>query len=230
MAAAVSMVAGTARAEEYDEPRHEPASAADPNAPRPSAALPAERTAGADEPSPLEVDYAQYGVAIAAELPLAPGGICPSAAVAPCIIGLGGGPVLRGGYRPSGSWYFGGAYQFSKLDSSNLLRLGILQQLRAEMRYYIDTGSRVTPYVTWALGGMVYGNEFSAETGGPTTYAGGGVEFEVSRLVVVGLNLAYQPMLFVGYTDSAGQARDTGVAQYLHIELSIELRTELGRE
>ena len=72
------------------------------------------------EPSPLEVDYIQYGVAIAAELPVETGGICPSDAVAPCIIGIGGGPVLRGGYRPSGPWYFGGAYQFSKLDSNNL--------------------------------------------------------------------------------------------------------------
>ncbi len=216
----MAAVCAIGRAARADEPSGAPA----------STALPSQHTEGFSEPSPLEVDYAQYGVAIAAELPLAPGGICSSAAVAPCIIGVGGGPVLRGGYRPSGAWYFGGAYQFSKLDSSNLLRLGIMQQLRAEMRYYIDTGSRVTPFVTWALGGMVYGNEFSAETGGPTTYAGGGLEFEVSRLVVVGLDVAYQPMLFVGYTDSAGQARETGVAQYVHIELSIELRTELGRE
>jgi len=196
----------------------------------PDAKLPSAAPNDGAAPSPLEVDYAQYGVAIAAELPLTPGGICPDAAAAPCIIGLGGGPVIRGGYRPSGPWYFGGAYQFSKLDSNNLYRLGILQQLRAEMRYYIDFGSRVTPYVTWAAGGLIYGNEFSAETGGASIFGGGGVEFEVSRLVVVGLNLVYQPMLFVGYTDTAGQARETGVAQYLHVELHIELRSELGRE
>ena len=121
-------------------------------------------------PSPLEVDYAQYGAALAGEVPVFPGEVCPDAAVVPCILGPGAGPVLRGGYRPSGPWYFGGAYQFAKLDSNNLYRLGIMQMLRAEGRYFIDVGSRFTPYVTWALGGVVYGNEFGVETGGAVTY------------------------------------------------------------
>ena len=182
------------------------------------------------QPSALEVDYAQYGVALAAEIPVEPGGICPERATVPCIIGLGGGPVLRGGYRPAGPWYFGGAYQFSKLDSNNLYRLGILQQLRGEMRYFVYTGSRVSPYVTWGLGGMVYGNEFGVETGGATALAGLGLELEITRFAVVGLNLSYQPMLFAEFVDTAGQARDTGVAHYVHLEFVIELRSELNRE
>jgi hypothetical protein len=181
-------------------------------------------------PSPLEVDYAQYGVAIAAELPVETGAICPAQATAPCIIGIGGGPVLRGGYRPAGPWYFGGAYQFAKLDSNNLYRLGIQQQLRAELRYYFDTGTRFEPYITGALGGMVYGNEFSVQTGGPMTFAGAGVEAELTRFAVVGLGLVYEPMLFIEFVDTAGQRRETGVAHYLHVELFIELRSELGRE
>ncbi len=183
-----------------------------------------------ERPSPLQVDYAQYGMALAGKVPFEPGGICPSGAVTPCIIGAGFGPVLRGGYRPSGPWYFGGAYQFAKLDSNNLLRLPILQELRAELRYFIDVGSRFSPYVTAALGGVIYGNEFTAETAGAMAFAGAGVEFEVTRFAVVGLSLEYEPVLFVGFEDTARQVRDTGVAHFLHMELVVELRTELSRE
>lgn len=194
-----------------------------------------ESSAPADEveearPSPLEVDYAQYGAALAGDVPVFPGETCPPAAVIPCILGPGAGPVLRGGYRPSGPWYIGGAYQFAKLDSNNLYRLGIMQMLRAEMRYFIDVGSRFTPYVTWAAGGVVYGNEFGVETGGAVTFAGAGVELEITRFAVVGLSFNYEPMLLAGFTDTAGQERNTGVAHFLHMELVIELRTELGRE
>lgn len=181
-------------------------------------------------PSPLEVDYFQYGAALAGEVPVSTGEVCPAAAVVPCILGPGAGPVLRGGYRPSGPWYIGGAYQFAKLDSNNLYRLGIMQQVRAEMRYFIDVGSRFTPYVTWAAGGVVYGNEFGVETGGAVTFAGAGVELEITRMAVVGLNVNYEPMLLAAFTDTAGQDRDTGVAHFIHMELVIELRTELGRE
>ncbi|MFO0547137.1 MAG: hypothetical protein U0271_02050 [Polyangiaceae bacterium] len=191
----------------------------------------ADRTYELDAPSPLEVDYAQYGVALAGDFPVDAGGICPNGeSDAPCIIGPGGGPVLRGGYRPSGPWYVGGAYQFAKLDSNNLYRLPILQMLRVEGRFFVDFGSRFTPYVMWSVGGIIYGNEFSASTGGVMTSVGGGIEFEITRFLVVGLNFEYEPMLFIGFEDSAGQARDTGLAQFLHAELVIELRSELGRE
>lgn len=191
---------------------------------------PLDEPPGSAQPSALEVDYAQYGVALATEIPIEPGGICPSEATAPCIIGLGGGPVLRGGYRPAGPWYLGGAYQFSKLDSNNLYRLGILQQLRGEVRYFFATGSRVSPYVSGGVGGIIYGNEFSVQTGGATLLGGLGLELEITRFAVVGLNLSYQPMLFAEFVDTAGQQRDTGVAHYVHLELVIELRSELNRE
>jgi len=199
------------------------------------AGLGGEASAPADEPeggrpSPLEVDYAQYGVAIVGEVPVVSGGICPTGAVTPCIIGLGGGPLLRGGWRPSGPWYLGAAYQFAKLDSNNLYRLGILQTLKAEMRYFIDVGSRFTPYVTWSAGSVVYGNEFGVETGGAVTSVGAGVEFEITRMAVVGANLSYEPMLLAAFTDTAGQERETGVAHFVHMELTVELRSELGRE
>lgn len=234
---ALGSVAAPSRAEAPQDspapsaPPREPASGAPPSSAQATRAeLARDPELDGVRPSPLEVDYAQYGVGIAADLVLEPGAICPSAVVVPCIVGSGGGPVLRGGYRPSGPFYVGGAYQFSKLDSSNLYRLGILQELRAEMRYFLDTRARVAPFVTWGLGGVVYGNEFGAETGGVSAFFGGGFEFEVSRAAVVGANIVYRPVLLAGYTDAAGLERSTGIVQFLHLEFLLELRTELHRE
>jgi hypothetical protein len=181
-------------------------------------------------PSPLQVDYAQYGLAIGGDFDLASGPICPANEVTPCIIGSGGGLTLRGGYRSAGPWYFGAAYQFSKLDSNNLFRLGTFQQLRFETRYFLDFGSRISPYFEWGAGGCIYGNLFGADTGGAVLRGGGGMQVEITRFVVVGLGLSYQPVLLVGYTDTTKQVRDTGVTHFLHFEVVIELRTELGRE
>ncbi len=181
-------------------------------------------------PSPLQVDYAQYGLGLGGDINLTSGRICPPGAFTPCILGSGGGLGIRGGYRPSGPWYFGAAYQFSKLDSNNLFRLGIFQQLRGEMRYFVDFGSRVTPYVEWGVGGVIYGNEWGADTGGAMAMAGGGIEFEITRAALVGLDMSYDPVLLAGYTDTTGQKRETGISQFLRLELRVELRTELGRE
>lgn len=236
-ALALCAAATTSRADEPPPaatPDAEPTSA--PSSAPPSAARATRELLARDpeldgrRPSPLEVDYAQYGVGIAADVVMEPGAICPESVVVPCIVGSGGGPVLRGGYRPSGPFYVGGAYQFSKLDSSNLYRLGILQELRAEMRYFLDTRARVAPFVTWGLGGVVYGNEFGVETGGVSAFLGGGFEFEVSRSAVVGANIVYRPVLLAGYTDAAGLERATGIVQFLHLEFLLELRTELHRE
>jgi hypothetical protein len=195
----------------------------------PAASPPAQKRLDT-RPSALQVDYAQYGLAIGGDFDLASGPICPDGATTPCILGSGGGFALRGGYRPAGPWYFGAAYQFSKLDANNQFRLGTFQQLRGEMRYFLDLGSRIVPYFEWGAGGCIYGNLFGASTGGAVARAGAGFEFEITRFVVVGLDLAYQPALLVGYTDTTGQKRDTGVTQFLHFEVVIELKTELGRE
>jgi hypothetical protein len=176
------------------------------------------------------VDYASYGIAISTDLLLAAGATCGGEdAGVPCILGSGGGLVVRGGYRPAGPWYIGGAYQFSKTSSSNLYRLPILQQLRAEMRYMLDMGYRISPYVTWGLGGLIYGNEWGAETGGAAVLAGIGAEMQLSRVAVMGLGLVYEPMLIAGWTDTADFERDTGIAHYLRLELQLEIRSEVGR-
>lgn len=184
----------------------------------------------APRPPPLHVEYAQYGVAGVAEISLETGATCPEDAEAPCIIGSGGGLVIRGGYRSPGPWYIGGAYQFVKMDSANLYRLGIFQQLRGEMRYHPDLGYRTAPYATWGLGAVAYGNEWGVDTAGAAVFGGGGVDFEVSRFAVIGFGFTYRPTLIAGWTDTTGQVRNTGVAHFVGLEFQLELRSELGRE
>lgn len=179
------------------------------------------------KPPPLHLEYAQYGVALVAEVNLDSGAAC--ATPAPCILGSGGGLAIRGGYRSPGPWYIGGAYEFVKMDSSNLYRLGIFQQLRAEMRYLPDTGYRASPYVSWGLGAVGYGNEWGVETGGGVLTVGAGVEVEASRLAVLGVGISYRPVLLAGWTDTAGIARATSLVQFVSLDLVLEARSELGR-
>jgi hypothetical protein len=211
-----------------------------PPTPAPSApAAPVPPPAAADpiRPPPLHVEYAQYGVAINALVNLDSGAMCGSGVrapmsapgAAPCILNSGGGLVIRGGYRSPGPWYFGGAYSFAKMDSSNLFRLGVLQQLWAEMRFLPDTGYRVAPFVTWGLGGVAYGNEWGVETGGAMLFGGGGFQFEVSRVAVVGLAAYYKPCLIAAWTDTAGFVRPTGVANFIGLDFQLELRSEVRR-
>jgi hypothetical protein len=185
-------------------------------------------------PPASSFDYLQYGVALAAETVVSGGDVCPAEATAPCIFGSGFGLAIRVGYRSRSPWYVGGAYESSRHDPSNLLRLAILQQLRAEMRYYADQGTRTTPYLAGGLGMALYGNEWGTDTGGLTTFLGGGVEFELSRTTIVGGLIAYRPFLFRGWTDSAGQRRADrylgfGLAHVVALELVLEVRDPLPR-
>lgn len=180
-------------------------------------------------PPPLHVEYAQYGAAITSHINMSSGATCGSAVKQPCILGSGGGLEIRGGYRSPGPWYFGGAYEFTKMDSGNLYRLGIFQELRAEMRYLPDTGTRASPYLVAGVGAVVYGNEWRVETGGALLMLGGGVEFEVSRKAHIGLGITYRPVLLAGWTDTAKIERPIGLAQFIAIEIQLEVRTELGR-
>jgi hypothetical protein len=189
----------------------------------------AEATPDSVRPPPLHVEYVQYGVAVAVEMNVSAGATCPEDAQAPCILGSGGGLAIRLGYRAPGPWYVGGAYEFIKMDSSNLYRLGIFQQLRAELRYLPDIGLRAAPYVTVGLGGMAYGNEWGVETGGGLVFAGAGVEIEVSRTALLGVSFVYRPVLIAPWRDTAGQQRDLGVAQFIGFDFLLEIRTEIGR-
>ena len=192
----------------------------------------------ASEPSgapPTSSHYLQYGVALAAEMVASAGDVCPSGpSSAPCILGSGGGLAIRVGYRSRGRWYVGGAYESSRQDPSNLLRLAILQQIRAETRFYAVRGMRLTPYLSGGLGAALYGSEWGTDTGGVTTFIGAGTEYQFSRTAVVGAALAYRPFLFRGWTDSAGQRRADrylgfGLAHIVALEVTLEVRDPLPR-
>jgi hypothetical protein len=185
-------------------------------------------------PPPNNVEYFQYGVALGAEKIVSGGDVCPSNALTPCILGSGGGLTLRMGYRSRGPWYVGGAYEFTRMDSSNLLRLAILQQLRGEARYYLDAGNRLTPYGGLGFGAAFYGNEWNVTTGGPTLSAGLGLEFQVTQSTVIGCALNYRAFLLHRWEDSTGQERADrylgfGLAHAIAFELTLELRDPLAR-
>jgi hypothetical protein len=187
-----------------------------------------------DEPPPSTTQYLQYGVALTTETAASAGDVCPTRSIAPCILGSGGGLAIRVGYRTRSAWYVGGAYEFSRHDSSNLLRLAILQQLRGETRYYFEQGTRWTPYAAAALGAVLYGNEWGRETGGVTGALGAGAEFQVTESTLAGIAVMYRPILLRGWTDSAGQRRADrylgfGLAHFIAIELNLAIRQTLDR-
>lgn len=185
-------------------------------------------------PPPTSVEYLQYGVSLHTLTLLSGGAVCPEGAATPCILGAGGGLGLRAGYRSRGPFYLGAAFQLSRLNSSNLLRLGILQRLTVDGRYYFDRGNRLTPYLLAGMGGAIHGNEWAASAGGAAVAFGVGVEYQISERLVVALLPTYQPVLFRRFTDSTGQERAAGplgfgLAHWLAVQVVIEVRDPLSR-
>jgi hypothetical protein len=185
-------------------------------------------------PPPIGTHHMQYGVALAVQTVVDAAHVCPEGATAPCILGSGGGLAIRVGYRGRGDWYFGGAYEFSRLAASNLLRLPILQQLRAEARYEPNRASRVIPYFAFGVGVTAYGNEWGVDTGGIVGMVGPGVALQLSRTSLVGAALSYRPLVLSGWTDSAGERRADsfggfGAAHMVALELTFEIRSALSR-
>ncbi len=183
---------------------------------------------------PSSLHFVEYGVAVAAESPLDAGDVCPEGATAPCVLGPGVGVVLRAGYRARGPWYLGGAYEASRHESSNILRLAILQQLRGEVRRYWAEGRRVTPFILGGFGAATYGNEWGVNTAGPLASLGVGGSLQASAIASVSLGLSWRCLLLRAWTDGADQRRaDTflgfGLAHILGLELSMEVRDPLPR-
>jgi hypothetical protein len=202
-------------------------------APAPSARVAAAEhviePAAVPELPPTELDFLQYGAAFAFEGRAKSGSVCPAGSTAPCILGSGGGLGLRVGHRSHEGWYIGGAYEFSKQDASSLLRLPILQQLRAEARKYLLLGTRMSPYIAGAAGLVGYGSEWKIDTFGPMVGAQIGLEFESTREVYVGFAPAYRVMRLRGWTDGAGQERPGAFAHFLGLELTLEARSAFAR-
>jgi hypothetical protein len=191
-------------------------------------------TARAEQGSTSYREHLQYGLALAAELVASPGGVCPPDTENPCILGSGGGVGLRVGYRSRGPWFVGGAYEFSRHDSSNLLRLAILQQFRGEGRYYFDQGDRTTGFLTAAAGFLLYGNEWTASTAGPMAAVGGGVELELSPSTTLGCIVTYRLLMPKSWVDGAGVERADqflgfGFAHLVGLEVTLEVREPIPR-
>jgi hypothetical protein len=180
-------------------------------------------------PPPTNVVYVQYGVALTAEVVSAAGPICDNVSV-PCIIGPGGGVAVRVGWRGVGPLYLGGAYELSKQDPNKLLRLAILQQARAEARYYFVSGRDTEPYFTGGLGVAGYGNEWGVDTWGPAGFGGFGLETQITRRTVVGVALNYRLIYFQQFTDTTGAPRNPGVAQLIGLDFVLEQRDPIYTE
>ena len=180
-------------------------------------------------PPPTNVVFVQYGVAITAEVPSTAGPMCDNVDV-PCILGPGGGIAVRVGWRGAGALYLGGAYELSKQDPNKLLRLAILQQARAEARFYFVSGRLTEPYLTGGLGVAGYGNEWGVDTWGPGGFGGVGIETQVTRRTVVGVALNYRLLYFQAFRDTTGADRAAGVSQLLGLDLVLEQRDPIYTE
>ncbi|MBN9161468.1 MAG: hypothetical protein J0I07_10925 [Myxococcales bacterium] len=237
----VTLAAGVASAQPEPAPTPSPApvtaSAPQPSAPADSAeplgpthdARRLARDLETAPPPPSHVVYFQYGVAFAAEQVLAPGPVCDDTSGVPCILGAGGGVVVRGGWRSSGPLYLGGAYEMTKQDPNKLYRFALLQQARAEGRYYFMTARVTEPYAAIGLGVAGYGNEWAIDTWGPAGSIGAGIEYQITRRTVVGLAFAYRLLHFSRFTDTAGSERNPGIAQLLGLDLVLEQRDAIVR-
>jgi hypothetical protein len=174
-------------------------------------------------PPTTNVVFVQYGVALTAELISSPGPLCDNVGL-PCLLGSGGGVAVRVGWRGAGPLYFGGAYEFSKQDPNKLLRLAILQQARAEGRYYFVSGRLTEPYLSSGIGVAGYGNEWAVDTWGPTAFLGLGIETQITRRTVVGVGLAYRGIYFQRFRDTTGNDRAPGIAQLFGLDFVLEQR------
>jgi len=208
LAAVASFVSGSARAQT--------------TSPTP-VAPPSEATV----PPPLDIPYVQFGVALTTEVVTVAGKMCSPGATVPCILGSGGGVVARLGRRSAGPWYFGGAYELSKQDPSSLYRFATLQQLRAEARWYLNTGRDIYPYVTAASGAATYGNEWGIDTYGPIESLGVGMEAQVSRRTVVGFALSYRILLLNHQNDAGAYEPGASLVQILGLDLFVEERSPI---
>jgi hypothetical protein len=180
-------------------------------------------------PPPTNVVYVQYGVALTAEVVSAAGPICDNVSV-PCILGPGGGVAVRVGWRGTGALYLGGAYELSKQDPNKLLRLAILQQARAEARYYFVSGRDTEPYLAGGLGVAGYGNEWGVDTWGPAGFVGLGLETQITRRTLIGVALAYRLLYFQKFQDTTGAPRDAGLAQLIGLDFVLEQREPIYTE
>jgi uncharacterized protein YodC (DUF2158 family) len=124
----------------------------------------------------------------------------------------------------------GGAYEVSKQDAHALYRVALLQQARAEVRWYLPTGRALSPFFLAGAGVGGYGSGWwplgRVDTWGPSGTLGGGVELQLGGPVLV-VSLAYRPMYLNSWYDSSPLYHDAGVAHFVGLEAAVEAQDAL---
>jgi hypothetical protein len=156
-----------------------------------------------------------------AEFVAVPGPACSPTAPA-CILGSGGGVVVRGGWRPSERIYLGAAYEITKQDPHELYRIALLQQARLELRGYVPTGRETTPYFLVAVGASGYGGDlWPPDTWGPSATLGAGIELQLGKGVLE-MSIAYRPTYLRSWEDTSLLFHEGGIVHFVTFELAVE--------
>jgi hypothetical protein len=172
--------------------------------------------------SRFQTGFFQYGAGLTAEMLASAGAVCSETPDAPCVVGSGGGVAVRFGYRYHAPFHLGAVYESSKLDAHKAIVVPILQQLRAEMRYYVPVRLPHSPFLVVGGGVTGYGGAWSVETFGGVLLGGLGVEWHLSPTTLLTTSLTYRPMLLKAWVDPTGQSRPSGVVSFFGLEVSVE--------
>lgn len=204
-----------------------------PAAPSPPAATaPPTKTSDPREgldPFPSTGRYLAYGFSFHSVALLSAGGVCPGGAKEPCVIGGGGGLSLGGAYRTPDDT-IGAVYEATFHESSSIYQRGVLQQLRGEWRRrprWFSFSDGVNGFYGFGAGAAIYGDNWRAATIAGLAQTMAGVEVDLGVKLALVVSLSYRAFLFRSFTDASGEQRPTGVAQFLGLELGLELHEPL---
>lgn len=169
----------------------------------------------------------QYGVGLATEIVTSAGAMCE--VTAPCVLGSGAGVQARLGLLYGRTLYAGIAYALTKQDPSRVYRFATLQQVRIELRRYINTGQLIRGFV--GLGGGIagYGDEWRVDTFGPLGFLSLGGEVELSHRTLLTASISYRLARFKSFTDSGRTDRPGGFAQFIALDFVFEARDPVGK-
>lgn len=193
----------------------------------PDASKEAEGLSGAWWTNPAEPTAFQYGVGLATEVVTNPGAMCDVAA--PCLLGSGAGVQARLGLLYGRTLYAGVAYALTKQDPSRVYRFATLQQVRIELRRYINTGQLIRGFVGIGGGIAGYGDEWSVDTFGPLGFLSVGGEIELSHRTLLTTSISYRLARFNSFTDSGRTDRPGGFAQFIALDFVFEARDPVGK-
>jgi len=181
------------------------------------------------DPFPSTGRYLAYGFSFHSVALLSAGGVCPGGAKEPCVIGGGGGLSLGGAYRTPDDTV-GAVYEATFHESSSIYQRGVLQQLRGEWRRrprWFSFSDGVNGFYGFGAGAAIYGDNWRAATIAGLAQTMAGVEVDLGVKLALVVSLSYRAFLFRSFTDASGEQRPTGVAQFLGLELGLELHEPL---